>query len=348
MKTLTVHVKENKLLLFAIFLLILNTFLLTIGINFLRPVQSEISDNLSSKKLLAEEIVQYNRRQAEKLEVDQRPRVMETLSRFYYDIELATGNEELYKIILSNARTVQETISREYESYQQELILSLINKDSKIREIKSNLNVTITYDFETGIIVEPEGVIEEKTLEEINKTAFQSDFSPRQIIEIEVENGQGKPVATHNPLDQVNVLTNELNSLRNILYETRVAAGLAEMTGAGIIIRLYDKENGQTSEEIVHDTDIRNLVHELFNSDAQGVAVGDQRIIATSHIRCVGSIIRVNDESIPVNPVVIKAVGNPEILVGGMTLIKSQLEIRYGLRMDIEKVDNLTLPAYSD
>ncbi len=348
MKTITVHVKENKLLLFAIILLILNTFLLTIGVNFLRPSEANTPDNLISKKLFAEEIVEYNQRLAEKLEVGKRPRVIETLSRFHYEVNLASGSEELYRVVLANGKTVQETILREYENQQQELILTLVNQDSIIREINSKINVTITYDYESGIQVEPEGVVEEKTLEEINKTVFQSDFSPRQIIEMEVENGQAKPMASHNPLDQVNILTNELNSLRTVLYETRVAAGLAEMSGSGIIIRVYDADNGQTADTIVHDSDIRDIVNELFNSDAHGVAVGDQRLTATSHIRCVGSIIRVNDQSIPVNPVVIKAVGNPDVLASGLDLIKTFLEMYGGPRMEIEKVDNLTLPAYSD
>ena len=347
MKTIHVHVKENKLLLFSIILLVLNTLLLTIGINFLRPLEGQLSDNLDEKKIFAEEIVEYNSQLAQKLEVDKRPRVIEVLSRFYYEINLASGSEELYKVILTNGRTVQETILREYESHQQDIILALVNQDPKIRETNSDLIVTITYDFESGIVVEPEGLMEEDTLEEISKTAFQSDVSPRQIVELELESGQAKPIATHNPLDHINILTNELNSLRSVLYETRVAAGFAEMTGEGVIIRVYDADNAHTSDAIVHDSDIRDLVNELFNSEARGVAVGDQRIIATSHIRCVGSIIRVNDKSIPVNPVVIKAVGNPEVLASGLDIISTYFEIWGGPRIEIEKVDKLTLPGYS-
>lgn len=347
MKTIHVHVKENKLLFFSVILLILNTLLLTIGINLLRPLEGNLSDNLNEKKVFAEEIVVYNSELAQKLEVDKRPRVIEVLSRFYYEINLASGSEELYKVILSNGRNVQETILREYESQQQEIILSLVNQDSRVRNSNAKLNITITYDFESGIQVEPENIFEEETLNEISMTAFQSDVSPRQIIELELENGQVKPVATHNPLDHINILTNELNSLRNLLYETRVAAGLAEMSGEGIIIRVYDAENGHTSDSIVHDSDIRDLVNELFNSEAKGVAVGDQRMITTSHIRCVGSTIRVNDNAIPVNPVTIKAVGNPDVLASALDIISAYFEIVNGPRIEIEKVDKLTLPGYS-
>lgn len=347
MRTIHVHVKENKLLIFTVLLLILNTLLLTLGVNYLRSQEEFLSDNLDEQKLFAEEIVEYNSQLAQQLEVNNRPRVIEALSRFYYDINLASGREELYKAILFNGRAVQETILREYEGQQQEIILSLVNQDPNISEVNSSTVITITYDFDTGILVEPEGLLEEETLDEIGSAAFLSDVSPRQIIELEVENGQAKPIATHNPLDHINILTNELNSLRSVLYETRVSAGFAEMSGEGIIVRLYDAEDGHTTEQIVHDSDILALVNEIYNAGAQGVAVGNQRIATTSHIRCVGSTIRVNDNPIPVNPVVVKAVGNPEVLASALDLIKASYEILYGLRMEVEKVDKLTLPAYS-
>ena len=345
MRTIHVHVKENKLIIFSIMLLILNTLLLTLGVNYLRSQEEYLSDALNEQKLFAEEIVEYNSQLAQQLEVNSRPRVIEALSRFYYDINLASGREELYKAILYNGRVVQETILREYEGQQQEIILSLVNQDPNVREFNSSTVLTITYEFDSGILVEPEGLLEEETLDEIRKTAFLSDVSPRQIIELEVEDGQAKPITTHNPLDQISVLTDELNSLRSVLYETRVSAGFAEMSGEGIVVRLYDAENALTSDEIFHDADISTWVNEIFNAGAQGVAVGDQRIIATSHIRCVGSTIRVNDNPIPVNPVVIKAVGNPEVLQSALYIIRNRFE-PFGLKVEIEKVDKLTLPAH--
>ena len=39
------------------------------------------------------------------------------------------------------------------------------------------------------------------------------------------------------------------------MHEMRVAAGLAEMSGPGVIIKLYDAQNGYTASDIIHDSD---------------------------------------------------------------------------------------------
>ncbi|EEG76014.1 hypothetical protein DealDRAFT_3121 [Dethiobacter alkaliphilus AHT 1] len=46
------------------------------------------------------------------------------------------------------------------------------------------------------------------------------------------------------------------------------------------------------------------------------------------------------------NPVVIRAVGDPEVLASGLEIIRITLEVSRDLEIEIEKVDNLTLPAY--
>ncbi|PKM80907.1 MAG: hypothetical protein CVU88_04285 [Firmicutes bacterium HGW-Firmicutes-13] len=348
MRSINVHVKESKMLIFTLILLMLNTFLLTIGINILKQDGQVVMNDLNTKKQFAEEIVEYNQRLAQKLNVDKRTKVKETLSRFHYEINLVSSSEELYKVIQANGRSVQETILREYENQQRDMVIALINSDPKIRNTYSKKNITISFDPESGVVVEPENSVEESTYQKISEIAYQGDIITRQSIEIEVAEGQAKLAVPHNPLDHITTLTSELDALRTILYETRVSAGFAELTGPGIIVKLYDAEDGHTSETIVHDSDIRDIVNELFIIGAQGIAIGDKRLIATSSIRCVGPTIQVNYQSVPVNPVVIKAVGDPESLESGLDIFNIIFNLYGGLRMEIEKVDNLTLPAYSN
>ncbi len=348
MKSINVHVKESKLLIFALILLFLNTVLLTIGVNRLgRDGLEAAPEDLDIKKHFAEELVDYNQRLAQKLDVDRRTKVRETLSHFHYEISLASSRDELFKVILASGRNVQETILREYENYQQDLILALISQDPIIQSTGSRKNITFKFDQDQELAVEPEEMLEEKTLQKISEIVFQAEFTPRQDLEIEVEEGQVRPVVPFNPYDHIDSLTRELDSIRTTLYDTRVAAGLAELNGPGVIIRIYDAEEGHTSETIVHDKDIRDIVNELNTIGAKGVAIGNQRITATSSIRCVGPVIRVNDESIPVNPVVIRAVGDPEVLASGLDLFSIILDVYGGLKLEIEKVDDLRLPAYS-
>ena len=101
------------------------------------------------------------------------------------------------------------------------------------------------------------------------------------------------------------------------------------------MIHLYDKVGGTTTASIIHDTDIRDVVNELFASGAQGVSVGGERLIVTSSIRCTGPLIKVNDKLISVNPVEIQAVGDPDLLVSGLDIIRSTMELKRGLRFEI-------------
>ncbi len=126
----------------------------------------------------------------------------------------------------------------------------------------------------------------------------------------------------------------------------RVGAGLAEMSGSGVVIKLYDAPEGYTASDIIHDSDVRDVVNELFAAGAKGVAVGGQRLIATSAIRCVGPVIRVNQKEISANPVVIEAVGDPEVLSSGLDIIRFSLEFHRNFRIEIEKKDNVVLPFF--
>ena len=126
---------------------------------------------------------------------------------------------------------------------------------------------------------------------------------------IEVEESRSRMLVPYTP-DYIETLTHELDALRVNMHEMRVAAGMGNVR-ARVVIKLYDAQNGYTASDIIHDSDVRDVVNELFASGAKGVAVGGQRLIATSPIRCVGPVIRVNQKEISANPVVIEAVGDP-------------------------------------
>ena len=111
------------------------------------------------------------------------------------------------------------------------------------------------------------------------------------------------------------------------------------------MLRLYDAEMGTGAEQIVHDFDIRDIVNELFAAGAAGIAVNDQRLVATSSIRCAGPIILVNHKPIAVNPVTISAIGDPEVLASSLDLIQAEYQLS-GIRFEVEELDKITLPAY--
>ncbi len=142
-------------------------------------------------------------------------------------------------------------------------------------------------------------------------------------------------------------LEQEIASLRVELQSVRMQAGLATLVGAGVCVRLYDAFDGFTEDKIVHDTDVRDVINELSAAGAAGIAVGDQRLMATSSVRCAGPVILVNHRPVPVDPVTIYAVGDPDVLASSLGLLRSSLLATKGVRLEVEKQERLTLPGYT-
>ena len=80
---------------------------------------------------------------------------------------------------------------------------------------------------------------------------------------------------------------------------------------------------------------------------AYGIEVGGQRLTVNSAVRCVGPTMLVNNQPISVNPIIIKAVGNPEVLKSSLDIIKNQLE-NFGIVLEIHVEDDLLLSGQSN
>ena len=62
---------------------------------------------------------------------------------------------------------------------------------------------------------------------------------------------------------------------------------------------------------IIHDEDLLRVLNELCAAGAEAISINDQRIVATTEVRCAGPTVSVNNvRSAP--PYVIKAIGNPK------------------------------------
>lgn len=147
--------------------------------------------------------------------------------------------------------------------------------------------------------------------------------------------------------------TRQSKVLNESLQETKLFAGLLEVEGPGITVTLKDSERANqgipTDDLNIHDVDILRVVNELWASGAEAIAVGNQRVIGRSSIRCVGPTIQV--DGVPIAPPVrIRAIGDPATLQGGLNLRGGVLdEIRQadpGMAT-IEKVERHHLPAYA-
>lgn len=344
---LDVNTSGKKIMILLIVTLVLNSILAVwnVSVIYLHQAQKD-GVELAPKQIMANDLLEYNKSLAQDMEVQDRSAVREALASFSYEIDLAEDGDELARVIFNQGRQVQEIIFREWDERLRDNILHLLNQDKNLQEKEDKVEFTLNISLEEGIEADPP-VVSETTLNEILELYEKGGARYQErVFQVEFEDGESSMAVPYDPLDYIQSLTEELDSLRVTLHEKRVQSGYAEMSGPGIVIKIFDVDNGGHSNEIIHDSDVRDIVNELFASGARGVAVGDQRLVATSAIRCVGPVIMVNQEEVAANPVVIEAVGDPEVLTSGLDIIRFSMEYHHDFEFEVEKKDEVVLPPY--
>ena len=89
------------------------------------------------------------------------------------------------------------------------------------------------------------------------------------------------------------------------------------------------------------------IVNELRDAGAEAISINDERITALTEIRCVGSVVNINNVKVG-TPFIINAIGNPDTLESALLFrggIISQLAMS-GFEFDIKKQENIVIPAY--
>lgn len=144
----------------------------------------------------------------------------------------------------------------------------------------------------------------------------------------------------------------QLDSLNQQIKTLQVAAGLATVSGKGIVVKLSDNPNaakdavGAFLPGLVHDYDVLQVVNELRAAKADAISVNKTRITGYTPIRCVGPVIYVNWEPAAA-PFVIDAIGDPQVLSSAMKMPGGILENlkNQGLGVKVWTSNSLTLAA---
>ena len=142
--------------------------------------------------------------------------------------------------------------------------------------------------------------------------------------------------ARGNSDENMKLLSDEIKKLRTV-------AGLTDVKGRGVIVT-FAKEDSLN----VEDDDLLQILNELRATDAQALAINDQRIIDTSEVRVAGNYIMVNGKH--VTPTYqIKAIVDPDNAVNALNMIGGSLEkIRVFIDVKVEKSDNILIPKISE
>lgn len=136
------------------------------------------------------------------------------------------------------------------------------------------------------------------------------------------------------------------------LEEAEKAAGLCDVSGSGIVVTVSDKRTDKTASSdgvnmyVVHQEDLLKIINELRDADAEAISLNDERLIATSEIRCAGSTVSVNNRRYS-SPYTIKAIGSPDNLLGALKMKDGVIDsLSKWLEIDVVKHDNVDIPAY--
>lgn len=174
------------------------------------------------------------------------------------------------------------------------------------------------------------------------KMSSRQDQLMKENTELQNALGKGKEGA--------DVLNKQLQALK-------ASSGLTKVEGPGVVVTLRDSP---TPDKIggpeflrpqanIHDVDVLRIVNEIIASGAEAVAVNDHRIANLSSIRCVGPTILVNDVKIA-SPVIIKAIGDPATISGGLNLndgVLAEIRSTDPKMVSIETVKSMTLPPFT-
>lgn len=154
-------------------------------------------------------------------------------------------------------------------------------------------------------------------------------------------------------MDKDNKDENLINLLEDDIQKNKISSGFSDMIGPGIEITMYDNIDSDiigvdVNDDIIHDIDILNILNDLKIAGAEAISINNQRVIATTEIKCGGPIIRINGKSFAI-PFVIQAIGEPSQLMASVTAPGTYGDILknvYKLYFEPEINEEVIIPSY--
>jgi uncharacterized protein YlxW (UPF0749 family) len=142
-------------------------------------------------------------------------------------------------------------------------------------------------------------------------------------------------------------------------HQGELSAALVALQGPGLVITLDDAPtrpdgslptDARPDDLVIHQSDVQAVVNALWAAAADGVAIMDQRLIATSAVRCVGNTLLLQGRTYS-PPFVIAAIvdadaARAQLAVSPQVAVFEQAVQAFGLTFEVIEGNDLTLPAY--
>jgi uncharacterized protein YlxW (UPF0749 family) len=139
-----------------------------------------------------------------------------------------------------------------------------------------------------------------------------------------------------------------------------LSAGLVALTGPGVEITLDDAPsrpdgtlpaNARPDDLVIHQSDVQAVVNAVWAAGADGVAIMDQRLAATSAVRCVGNVLLLQGRTYS-PPFVITAIGDvdavkAQLAASPQVAVLQQAVEAFGLTFTVRARPAVTLPEFT-
>ncbi len=270
--------------------------------------------------------------------------IRDNLAKFKFEVDQAVTSDEIVHVLNYYGRNIKAVLDRERENRLRESLVQFLLESSDIKEVRDTATIVISNEEDSDFTVsDPLEVLSLELRQDIKGMVTASNFTG--VIEIEINNGNASLLIPRTLGDKLKFYQNEIENVRSSLHDMRRMSGFGQLSGPGIIVHLYDAEESFVKEQVIDDNDVRDIINELYSAGATGIEVGGERLIATSSIKMVDEDMLINGRRVQSNPVIIKAVGDSEILLSSLELIRNSLE-PWGITFHIESTNNLLLVAY--
>lgn len=210
------------------------------------------------------------------------------------------------------------------------------------------------------------GLVVTLQLKSITKINLRNDSQllRAEQLQIELKSEQEKNEALY---EQLIRYKDEIDSYRNSATQTdgyakviaqslinaELLAGITDVRGQGVVVTMKDSANINTgglsdSYFVIHDEDIQKVINELRSAGAEAISLNGERVVSTTAIRCVGSVVSVNDTKYSA-PYVIRAIGNAETIENALLMRQGVVDVltQWGIEIDIKKEADMIIHGYS-
>ena len=146
--------------------------------------------------------------------------------------------------------------------------------------------------------------------------------------------------------------SSQSEALKAELSKLQMEAGLVDVEGPGVMVSLRDSTvaniTGEEADYIIHDNDLLSVVNELRDAGAEAISLNGERLLATSEIRCAGSVVIVNGRRYTA-PFVFNAVGDPTTLYNALIMRGGVVDVlgQWKIEVKVTASEKLLVPKYS-